>query len=549
MDEDCDGIAQFIDADNDGFHSSIDCDDNNANINGNATEIPNNGIDENCDGVDLIENVAVDADNDGFNSDSDCDDNNPNINPNATEIANNGIDEDCNGADLIENVAVDTDNDGFDSDSDCDDNNPNINPDATEIPNNGIDEDCNGEDLIQAIDADNDGFDSEADCDDNNPNINPDATEIANNGIDEDCNGADLIQAIDADNDGFDSEADCDDNNPNINPDATEIANNGIDEDCNGADLIQAIDADNDGFDIDSDCDDNNPNINPNATEIPNNGIDEDCNGADLIEVDPNAVTIKLADATTTCGEQICLDATVGNFNDLISFQYSLNWDTTLLTNVSTQNYTLEGLNNSAFFTPEDGIMRVSWFDTQVRGVSAADDQVIFQICFEVVSNGATTTSVQFSSTPIPIEVIDKESNEVATNFINGEISISNCSNVIMGETNTPTIATSDEIPNNLPPNNTLFSSIKTGVVNNGLEHIRVYPNPTTNRLNIQLKNPMQQNGELRVYNIWGKLLQTMPIEKGLEQTHLSLGNLASGVYLIEVQEGNALVRKRVIRQ
>ena len=544
IDEDCDGISLFIDVDGDGFNSSMDCDDNNPNINPNATEIANNGIDEDCDGEDLIQ--AIDADNDGFDSEADCDDNNPNINPNATEIANNGIDEDCDGEDLIQ--VIDADNDGFDSEADCDDNNPNINPNATEIANNGIDEDCDGEDLIQAIDADNDGFDSEADCDDNDPNINPNATEIANNGIDEDCDGISLF--IDVDGDGFNSSMDCDDNNPNINPNATEIANNGIDEDCDGEDLIQAIDADNDGFDSEADCDDNNPNINPNATEIPNNGIDEDCNGEDLIGVDDNAVTIRLSNATATCGSsQVCLDATAGNFKDLISFQYSLNWDPTLLGNVTTQNYNLAGLNNSAFFAPQEGVMRVSWFDTQVAGVSADNDQIIFQICFDIISNSNATAIVQFSGNPIPIEIIDQTGNEMATNLVDAVINIENCANIIMSETNTPTIATGTKNQNTLPPSSIAFSAIKNNKKGNSLENIQLYPNPTTNRLNLILENPLPENGEIRLYNIWGKLLQIKPIGKTQNQTHLNLGGFASGVYLVEIRTGNTFVRKRVVRK
>ena len=120
---------------------------------------------------------------------TDCDDGTASTYPGAFEVPYDGVDQDCDGADLI-----DVDGDGYagGTGSDCDDDDASIHPGASEIPYDGIDNDCDGGDLR---DVDADGYAADViggmDCDDADEDIHPGADETAGDGVDSDCDGAD----------------------------------------------------------------------------------------------------------------------------------------------------------------------------------------------------------------------------------------------------------------------------------------------------------------------------------------------------------------------
>jgi hypothetical protein len=182
-----------------------------------------------------------DADHDGSPASRDCDDADPERNACATDIPFDGIDQDCSGAD-----AGDGDDDGFELGDDCDDTNRDAHPHADDVPGDGVDEDCDGSD---DVDADGDGYtangdDHEADCDDADATVHPGADEILGDGIDQDCDGVEGYGDRDSDRDGYIDVAmggtDCDDLDPGVHREAPDVACDGIDQDCDGADFEDA---------------------------------------------------------------------------------------------------------------------------------------------------------------------------------------------------------------------------------------------------------------------------------------------------------------------
>jgi len=330
-DYNCDGSTGYDDDDGDGWAACEECDDSDAAIHPDATELCDE-VDNDCDGV-VDEDDAGDAatwyadtDGDGFGDaattttaceapsdhvadSSDCDDGDAGINPGASETCN-GVDDDCDSAvdgddaDITDTTSwyADADGDGYGDaatsqeacsqpddtvtdDSDCDDDDAAVNPGASETCN-GVDDDCDG--LVDDedsgvtgtttwwLDYDHDGYGADA--------ITAEACEQPSGYVD-----AALGE-------------DCDDLDASAHPGAGELCD-GTDNDCDGeTDEDDAsdtstwyADSDGDGYGDAStttdacaqpsdhvadagDCDDGDATINPGATELCD-ASDNDCDG------------------------------------------------------------------------------------------------------------------------------------------------------------------------------------------------------------------------------------------------------------------------------
>ena len=134
------------------------------------------------------------------------------------------------------------------------------------------------------------------------------------------------------------------------------------------------------------------------------------------------------SDETVASGSPVCVDISVNDFNNIVSMQYTMQFDQTKLQFTGIQGFNLSGLTIANFGTSlvNQGKITLSWFDPNAAGITLSNGTVIYQVCFNAIGPNSCNnpSQFQFNGSQTPIEVVDGNGNNVPFQGIPGDIEI-----------------------------------------------------------------------------------------------------------------------------
>ncbi len=148
-----------------------------------------------------------------------------------------------------------------------------------------------------------------------------------------------------------------------------------------------------------------------------------------------DAVVFELPFTNVLPSTNECVPLTVANFIDIISAQFTVTWDPTILSisgvqgfNPSVPDLNIGNFGWQNFPTPNGiapGVMTVSWSDNSFAGVTLPDDAIFFEICFDVIGQLGDCSPLEVTDSPVPFEVFNSNTEEVQLQPSNGKAVVS----------------------------------------------------------------------------------------------------------------------------
>lgn len=119
-------------------------------------------------------------------------------------------------------------------------------------------------------------------------------------------------------------------------------------------------------------------------------------------------VTLSAAEIIPCPEEFFCLPVTADFFERVSSFQYTMEWDTSVVSFVSLEpNLDFPSMGPSLFNTndSDQGLLTVSWSTFEENGITVDPFTTMYDICFQVKGVSNAVTPIRFTNAITPIEI------------------------------------------------------------------------------------------------------------------------------------------------
>ncbi len=253
-----------------------------------------------------------------------------------------------------------------------------------------------------------------------------------------------------------------------------------------------------------------------------------------LLSIGLNAQTLNLItpDMTVKQGDVFDMEVRVENFDTIISLQFAVFWDASVIEFQSVKDYNLPEVDIAAneqnyLMYGHLGKLRFFWFDpdTNFSGVTLDDGTAIFKIQFKAIGSNASTTLVEVASDPdippLPLEFVNTSGQEVELDINAGLVTID-------GTTSTKESVTQEF---------TLFQNS---------------PNPFTDLTNISFYLNQSSKAQLSIYDHSGKVVleRVENFARGLHTIQVNRDLFTSaGSYFFTLKTENATATRQLVAQ